>query len=64
VESSSTKAYWYTNSEGVIYFNIHIQNKIDSPAGSTTSGTWIFGPLLGTEGGERQWKEERGKEVG
>jgi len=27
VESSSTNAYWYTNSEGVIYFNIHIHNK-------------------------------------
>jgi len=46
VESSSTNAYWYTNSEGVYYLNIHIHNKIDS---SATSGTWIFGPLLGIE---------------
>jgi len=34
VESSSTNAYWYTNSEGVIYFNIHMHNKIDSSARS------------------------------
>jgi len=48
VESSSTNAYWYTNS-GVYYFNIHIHNKIDSSIGSTNSSTWIFGPLPGIE---------------
>jgi len=49
VEASATNAYWYTNSEGVYYFNIHIHNKIDSSPGSTTSRTWIFGPLPGIQ---------------
>jgi len=52
VESSSTNPYWYTNS-GVYYFNIHIHNRIDSSAGSTTSGSWIFSPLPGIEGNSR-----------
>jgi len=47
VESSSTNAYWHTNSEGVYFFNIHIHSKIHSSTGSTTSDTWIFGPLSG-----------------
>jgi len=47
--SSLTNAYWHT-AKGIYYFNVHIHNKIDSLAGSMTTGTWMIGPLPGTDG--------------
>jgi len=50
VESSSTNTYWYTSSEDVYYFNIHIHNKIDSSAGSTCQNLAHFQGLKATLG--------------